>query len=258
MSDSTCQFCGAWKGELGLQPTISLYIDHLMQIFDQIRRVLTPLGSCWVVIGDTYSGSGGAGGDYNAGGLREGQPKYKQVKPRDIPAKSLCMVPERFAMAMIDHGDWILRNKIVWAKPNVMPENVKDRLTRSYEFLYYFAKSNKCYFETQYEPYKTHTKKKEFSNPNGRIKRDVWSIPTRGTNDKHFAAFPEELCKIPIEAACPTNGLILDPFAGRGTVGITALKLGRQFLGLELNPSYVEIAKKNLELEAQQSRILAF
>jgi site-specific DNA-methyltransferase (cytosine-N4-specific) len=238
MMDAICLECGAWRGELGLEPLPSMFVKHLVTIFDEVYRVLKPSGSCFVVIGDTYSGSGGAGGDYNDGGLREGQPRYRQDKPKDIPRKSLCLVPERFAIAMIEH-QWTLRNKIVWNKPNALPNSIKDRFSVSHEYVYFFTKSPIYYFETQHEPYKTIDVKKggeRFSGTNkqagsgnriysgeprepqsdavGRIMRDVWTINTRAYEGAHFATFPEELCSRPIKAGCPVNGTVIDPFCG--------------------------------------------
>jgi DNA modification methylase len=169
VSDAICTKCGAWKGELGLEPTRELFIEHLMLIFDQVYRVLKPGGTCFVNIGDTYAsrikGSGGSG--------KMGDEVYARLKKRAgfeprkfelgaLKAKSLCMIPERFAIAMIDHG-WILRNKIVWHKPNVMPSSVSDRFTVSYEPVYFFVKAPTNYhFQMQYEPYETSEKVKAY------------------------------------------------------------------------------------------------
>ena len=109
------------SGQLGLEPTFQEYIGKLVEIFDEVKRVLKPTGTCWVNLGDSYSGSGGAGGDYNPGGLREGQPKFKQGKA-DVPAKSLCCIPDRFKIGMVDSG-WICRNEIIWYKRNCMPSS---------------------------------------------------------------------------------------------------------------------------------------
>jgi site-specific DNA-methyltransferase (adenine-specific) len=137
-----CQHCNAWRGSLGLEPTIELYLDHLLSIFDEVGRVMKDGGSLWVNIGDSYSGSGGAGGDYNEGGRKEGQPKFKQNPPINIPAKSLCLIPQRFAISMVDRG-WILRNTIIWHKPNPMPSSSDDNFTVDFEYLFFFVKNNK-------------------------------------------------------------------------------------------------------------------
>ena len=131
-----------------------MYLNHMLQITAQLKRVLKPSGTLWWNMGDTYAGSGGAGGDYNEGGIREGQPKYKQgrkgdIEPREtnIPDKCLMQLPERLAIRMVDEQDWILRNAIIWHKPNHMPASVKDRLAGSYEFVHLFVKNKKYHFD---------------------------------------------------------------------------------------------------------------
>jgi len=140
-----CLKCGAWKGQLGLEPTPELYIEHMTEIFHEVKRVLKKEGTLWLNIGDTYSSSGGAGGDYNNGGLKEGQPKYKQGTS-SLQPKCLCMIPERLVWSLIQDG-WILRNKIVWYKPNGMPSSVKDRFSNKWEYIYLFSQSKKYYFD---------------------------------------------------------------------------------------------------------------
>jgi len=140
-----CSKCGAWLGNLGSEPDFKLYISHLCSIFNLLKPKLKETGTLWVNLGDTYNGSGGAGGDYNKNGLKEGQPRYKQTINRTIPKKSLLLIPERFAIEMVDSG-WILRNIIIWQKDNVLPNSAKDRFTVDFEYIFFFTKSN----ETQY------------------------------------------------------------------------------------------------------------
>lgn len=130
--------------QIGLESTPEEYLKTMLSLFDDIKLKLKDAGNCFVNLGDTYAGSGGAGGDYNNGGLKEGQPRYKQSES-NLKAKCLCMIPERFAWGMIEHG-WILRNKIIWHKPNHMPESVTDRLTKSHEVIYHFVKQQKYYY----------------------------------------------------------------------------------------------------------------
>jgi len=149
-----CQKCGAWKGQLGLEPTPDLYVKHLMEIFNELKKVLKPTGLFFLNIGDTYSGSGGAGGDWREGSRAE-QPKWSQGLT-DLPDKCMSMIPERVMMAMVDNG-WILRNKIIWNKPNPMPESVKDRFSTGYEFVYMFSLNKRYYFDLDAvrEPHET-------------------------------------------------------------------------------------------------------
>ena len=150
-----CSKCKAWKGQLGQEPTIELYVNHLIQIFNECKRVLKKEGTCWIVLGDTYGRNVGSQVK-NSGWSDGGDTQYKQqkIKESGLPEKSLCMIPERFAIKMIDNG-WILRNKIIWYKPNCMPSSATDRFTVDYEYIYFFVKSKKYYFKTQYEPMST-------------------------------------------------------------------------------------------------------
>lgn len=147
-----CLKCNAWCGELGLEPTISLYIDHLVQIFEEVRRVLKKTGTCWVVIDDSYSGSGGAHKAHHANpGLSKSWARqgvsHSGGNRAEAPAKSLCLVPYRFAASMEDAG-WVLRNDICWEKSNPMPESMRDRFTGSWEHIFFFTKSNTAQFWT--------------------------------------------------------------------------------------------------------------
>lgn len=141
----SCLKCDAWKGQLGLEPDVRLYIGHLMEVCRAVKRVLKPTGSFYLNVGDSFSGSGGAGGDYNLGGLKEGQPRYKQGSS-GLPEKCLVGLPWRVALRMIDTEGWILRNAIIWHKPNHMPSSVRDRLTNSYEFVFHFVKQGDYYY----------------------------------------------------------------------------------------------------------------
>ena len=146
-----CLKCNAWRGELGLEPTIELYISHLIQIFDEVKRVLKKTGTCWVNIDDSYA----ANRSYqvpDSKGCDVGN-NMAMVTPKGISPKSLCLIPERFAIAMVEQG-WILRNDIVWNKPNPMPESAKDRFTGSWEHLFFFTKNNQALYWTNSKTFK--------------------------------------------------------------------------------------------------------
>lgn len=268
------------KGQLGLEKTYQQYIGKLIEIFDEVKRVLKSTGTVWVNIADTYGGSNcGYGQKENSSGLQNvAKQKYyptsngKPVASKIFP-KSLIGIPYRFALAMIDKG-WILRNTIIWQKPNAMPESAKDRFTNDFEYLFFFSKSKKYYFEQQYEDFlsneydmeRMRKGRKEYSgkwsgkkqrirsrksafvagHAKGRNKRAVWEINTRPFKDAHFAVFPEQLIETPIKSGCPKGGIVLDPFMGSGTTAIVAQKHGRKFIGLELNLKYVKIAGKRI------------
>ena len=281
-----CSKCNAWKGSLGLEPTFDLYVKHLCDIFDEVKRVLRKDGTCWVVLGDTYSGSGCGTNDYRTEKSKSIQGKGKnrnlyktggiaQKITNVVQAKSLLQIPSRFAIMMTDHG-WILRNEIIWYKPNAMPSSVKDRFTVDFEKVFFFVKNKKYYFEQQFEKAASegprggalyndtgwfrgaHGKepwKGERSNDwhiKGRNKRCVWQIATKPFEEAHFAVFPPTLVEPMIQAGCPENGIVLDPFMGSGTTGLVAKKLGRNFIGIELNPNYVEIANRRIRELPQQ------
>lgn len=259
-----CPDCGAKKidFQLGLEPTFHEYVMRLCGIFDEAKRVLKRDGTCWVNLGDTYS-------------IKKGKVF--------LPSKCLCQIPSRFAIEMCNRG-WILRNEIIWYKPNCMPSSIKDRFTVDFEKMFFFVKNKKYRFETQYEPMsettindsrfgkevKTENTKdfmkanmgnkskdpaqtrrsfKNLINKPGRNKRTVWKITTKPFKEAHFAVFPEELIETPIKAGCPIGGTVLDIFCGSGTTGVVAEKFSRKFIGIELNPNYIKIANKRIDQE---------
>jgi len=144
-----CIKCGAWKGSLGLEPTFELYIKHLCDIFDEVKRVMRKDGTCWVNLGDTYNAgrSGGWAGGKNGISRPEIAPNQSGVNVKDIPSKSLCLIPQRFAIEMVNRG-WRLRNTIIWHKPNCMPSSASDRFTVDFEYLFFFVKSSDIQFWT--------------------------------------------------------------------------------------------------------------
>ncbi len=271
---SFCSICGAWRGSLGLEPSFELYIEHLIQIFNEIKRVLRKDGTCWVNLGDSYSGSGKAGKnpDYQAKHTEFGKPSTHKSRfgmPTtncSMPAKSLCQIPSRFAIAMTDAG-WILRNELIWYKRNCMPSSAKDRFTVDFEKIFFFTKSKKYWFEQQREGdnhYKTIAKvgQKRFggnTSPGadtiredrvietfGRNKRCVWDITTKPFKGAHFAVFPRTLVEPMLSAGCPVGGWVVDPFAGVSTVGVVAEEQGKTFTGIEPNPDYCVMGEKRL------------
>lgn len=281
---SFCIKCNAWKGQLGLEPTFKLYIQHLLDIFKEIKRVLKKTGTCWVNIGDRYC-SHTFGSSTKAGGLQKKLCQEADAFPRwinktnAIQDKCQISIPERFKIAMTDELGFVCRNTIIWKKPNCMPASVSDRFTVDFEFLYFFTVSPKYYFEQQFEPhinftkpvlkyknsvknansdnptYKGFLKHDTYPRPEGRNKRCVWAITTKGFPDAHFATFPEALIEIPIKAGCPEGGIVLDPFAGSGTTALVALKHNRQHIGFEISQAYVDMANKRLKPYREQGKI---
>ena len=383
-----CSKCGAWKGQLGNEPTYQQYIEHIMMVTRELKRVLKKTGTMFWNMGDSYSGSHQGSGatkksesgiqditkDYFASGTERETP----LAHYDIEAKSLMMIPERLAMAMVDSG-WILRNSIIWYKRNGMPRSVKDRLSNKWEYVFFFTKSKKYYFdldgirkplaessvkrisqkkipnqfklgkyvdfaetepvnnipkipnnmhnsfnirvrdakkgildkkwgdkytasdeeianydEKNYkskrtkhdeavqrsgsydDPMHTHPNHPNGANP-GDVNADesqydlftdpniqdafmeylererpellipsVLDIPTRSHTFAHFAVFPETLGEPLVKAGCPPGGVVLDPFAGSGTIGVVAKKQGKNAILIEISPEYCNIIKKRL------------
>ena len=280
-----CGKCGAKRidKQLGLEPTFKEYINQLCDIFDEVKRVLRKDGTCWVNLGDTYNAgrNGGWAGGKKGVSRPEIAPQQSGVNVKGLSAKSLIQIPSRFAIEMTDRG-WILRNEIIWHKPNCMPSSAKDRFTVDFEKLFFFTKSKKYWFETQYTKRKTQENRKDaivrdreqgynskasqlratgmvrhgakgttLGNPEkwnkqGRIKRCVWTINTKPYKEAHFAVYPTELCETPLKAGCPVGGVVLDPFCGSGTTGVVAKQQGKEFIGIELNPEYIKIAEKRI------------
>jgi DNA modification methylase len=265
------------NGQIGVEKTIDEYVSKLVNVFSEAKRVLKKEGTCWIVLGDSYGGTGDKG-DYKDPKYENGRNGQRYPLSKNIYQKSLCMIPERFAIKMIDKG-WIIRNKIIWHKKNCMPSSAKDRFTVDYEYIYFFTKSQKYYFKTQYEPLKfephapgnkshipyangepqqgfIRNRNKVFSSPEGRIKRCVWSIPTKPFPEAHFAVFPEQLVKQCLDAGCPPEGTVLDPFMGSGTTALVSLKNNRKFTGIELNEDYIKIANKRIKPYLYQAKLI--
>ena len=410
ISHNLCSKCGAWRGQLGLEPSYDMYIDHLLMVMKELKRVLKKTGTLFWNMGDSYASSGGPSRHF-------GYPDPKWAKARNgrfeeptafdqgIKPKSLMGIPERFMIAMLD-DEWVLRNKLAWIKVNAMPSSKKDGFTPKWEYVYFFTKSQSYYFDldsirkpladssikrisqknipnqfksgksaefAETEPvnnipkiinnmhqkysgvYSNLTpeesekygsprarnmrkrsydskyqesdygqtlqgftrnntierarkqsyidavklfpddvkKQKEYiknihdhlGDPNGANPGDVFiddtiydlysdpniqdafieylererpellmpsvlDIPTRPHSFAHFAVMPETLVEPLIKAGCPSNGTVLDPFAGSGTVGVVAKKQGKSAILIEISPEYVEIIKNRLEIEA--------
>lgn len=270
--------------QLGIEPMFDEYVVKLCDIFDEVKRVLKKKGTCWVNLGDTYSTHGGSANTTHTHNFMSAKQSVEEgiykPKPKSLPfEKSLIQIPSRFAIEMSNRG-WILRNEIIWHKPNCMPDSAKDRFTVDFEKLFFFVKNKKYYFEQQFERHITKGETRRTINgkesnaryseaskygvltkvhmgytPQGRNKRTVWKITTKPYPEAHFAVYPEGLLKIPIKSGCPMGGVILDPFMGSGTTALVAKKLGREFIGIELNPEYCKLAEKRIAAWINQSRL---
>lgn len=349
------------EGQIGLEASPAEFIAALVAVFEEVRRVLRPDGTCWINMGDSYATGAGKVGNHPGGGPQgaawrgargghEGKHAYSVgargtgalAQPNRMPQagfkpKDMVMMPHRLAIALQDAGWWV-RQDIVWNKPNPMPESVRDRCTKAHEYIFLLTKSERYYYDadaiaescvwegidgttngvsfghgtdaehrgrgrihlpgnkthkgvTAYEggaaahrtkaglvAYAERQRGKAGANAfrgqgsnrnseNGhanregrdlkevgteptRNKRSVWTIATKPFSEAHFATFPPELPETCIKAGCPIGGVVLDPFFGAGTTGLVADRLQRDCIGIELNPTYAEMARKRIQGDA--------
>ena len=317
---SYCPACGAKRidKQIGLEATFAEWLEKMVEVFREVRRVMKDEASLWVNCGDGYNGTGNTGGGddgkrrgiegYGAEGAY-GKGTWTPPRATGLKPKDLIGMPWRLAFALQADG-WYLRSDIIWSKPNPMPESVTDRPTKSHEYLFLLTKQPRYYYDA--EAIREKAEYGRGSDPSGnmfsrighsdnhregskghtfnggRNKRDVWWLATQPFPESHFATMPEALVEPCIRAgtsqkgycpecgkpwirvvereiehtqkthtvgwkpSCecggdPVPGIILDPFMGSGTVGLVAKKLGRDFLGIELNPEYIEIAERRLD-----------
>lgn len=248
--------------QIGMEDTVDEYIDKLVRVFNLVHYILKPTGTLWLNIADTYA--------------------EKFDTENDIKRKDMCLIPYRLILALQQSG-WYVRQDIIWNKTNCIPESVKDRCTRSHEYLFLLSKSPDYYFDANAirEPLIGNNNdpvagskgtlspntRRRGGRKNGKLvtynnsdcmrnKRDVWNIPTQGSKDVHFATFPEALVEPCLLAGCPEGGIVLDPFFGSGTVGVVAVQNDRNYIGIELNPEYAEYAQKRIDTAQQKEGIL--
>lgn len=233
-----CPKCGATRidSQIGLEQTPQEYVAEMVSVFREVWRVLADDGVLWLNLGDSYTGSGkGPAGNLGAThNERHMEHAHSAIVPDGLKRKELVGIPWRVAFALQDDG-WYLRQDIIWAKPNPMPESVRDRCTKSHEYIFMLTKQPRYYFDNEVI--------KEITADKGRRnKRDVWTIPTRPFKGAHFAVMPEAVVEPCVLASSRPGDTVLDPFTGSGTVAVVALRHGRNYIGTELNPEYANIA----------------
>lgn len=249
LPDSTFQMCVTsppyWglrdyrvAGQIGAESTIDAYLDDLVSIFREVRRVLKEDGTLWLNIGDSYTSGGRAWRDTDKKNQARGM-SYRPPTPEGLKPKDLIGIPWRLALALQQDG-WYLRADIVWHKPNCQPESVKDRPTRSHEYVFLMSKSESYYYD--HEAAKEPTKDKDGK----RNWRSVWPINTEPYKGAHFAVFPPELVKMCVLAGSKPGSVVLDPFLGSGTTGQVCVENARSFLGIEIKEEYAELARERL------------
>ena len=279
-------------GQIGLEDTPDAYIARLVDVFREVKRVLRDDGTLWVNIGDSYCGTGDKG-DYKdpkyADG-RNGQSVSKTKNVNGCKHKDLIGIPWMLAFALRADG-WYLRQDIIWQKPNPMPESVRDRCTKSHEYIFLLSKSPSYFFdydamkeesvctisqgksqEHRYGGNKYTATPDKFNRTKSgnayaytgyRNKRDVWSVATVPYAGAHFATFPEQLITPCVLAGSPVDGVVLDCFNGAGTTGVVCARNGRNYIGIELNPEYVALANERIsaveeEIAAAKQQISFF
>ena len=219
--------------QIGLEPTLPMFVNRLVGVFAEAKRVLSDDGVFWFNIGDGYT-SGNRGWRAPDKKNRARAMSIRPDTPAGLKPKDLQGIPWRMAFALQDDG-WYLRADIVWSKPNAMPESVKDRPTRSHEYLFMFTKSERYYYD-----------RLSILESNGRNRRSVWNINTQGFPGAHFATFPVKLIEPCVASSTRPGDFVLDPFFGSGTVGVACQSQNRKYIGIELNPDYVELAADRL------------
>jgi DNA modification methylase len=224
--------------QIGAEPNLMKYVNDLVKVFREVRRILKNDGTLWLNIGNTYSSGGRKWRD--ADDKNKGRAmSYRPPTPKGLKKKDLIGVAWLLALACQRDG-WYLRNDIIWYKPNCQPESVKDRLTVAHEYIFLFSKSERYYFNQE-------DIKQQTTNGNGvKNRRTVWSINTEPCPEAHFAVFPRELIRPCIMAGSRQDDIVFDPFYGAGTTGIVARELNRKCIGIELKPEFIEIAKKRI------------
>ena len=264
---------GGEESQIGQEQTPEEFIDELVKVFREVRNVLTDDGTCWVNVGDSYY-------NYRPG---RGQGLVKQTvsnTKQDLPdvcprrgnrlkglkEKDLIGIPWMFAFAMRADG-WYLRQDIIWHKPNPMPESVKDRCTKSHEYIFLFSKNKKYFYDNEAikEPAKDwgtrdRTKGKYHNEGTGlqphsglsksyptKNKRSVWSITNKPYRGAHFAVYPPDLIEPCIKAGSEKGDIVLDPFMGSGTTAAVAKSLGRDYIGCELHDDYGNLIRKRVK-----------
>lgn len=266
--------------EIGLEETPERFVQELVAVFREVRRVLGDDGTLWLNLGDSYAANRGHQVEQTKGGPKHGPAhaaggRGQRADDYGLKPKDLIGIPWRVAFALQADG-WYLRQDIIWSKGNPMPESVTDRCTKSHEYIFLLSKSARYYYDHEAikEPAKPDRAIRDrdgtrLNNTPGRRrmgglvhneyttrnKRSVWHVNTRPFKGAHFAVYPPELITPCILAGCPRGGTVLDPFTGSGTTGAVAVEHGRKFIGIDLNPQYHTIACDRLEQAQKQLQL---
>jgi DNA modification methylase len=262
-------------GQLGLEATPDEYVAALVGVFREVRRVLRDDGTVWLNLGDSYAANRSYQVTQSMNGKRD---TYREARIATVPpgckAKDLIGIPWMTAFALRADG-WYLRSEIIWSKPNPMPESVTDRPTKAHEQLFLLSKSSRYFYDAdairemdsgrpsgngfvrdhrltyQNADGTGRGNVEQWEPGGGRNRRSVWTVATQPYEGAHFATFPPKLIEPCILAGCSAGGTVLDPFAGAGTTGLVAQRLGRSFVGIELNAEYAQLARNRIADDAR-------
>ncbi len=242
--------------EIGAEPTPALYVASIVAVMREVWRVLRDDGTVWLNLGDTYGGGNG-GNSTNSDKQKSNRGTQIEARRGDMP-KQLMGIPWRVAFALQDDG-WYLRSDIIWHKPNPMPESVTDRPTKAHEYVFLLTKSARYYYDAEAikeagaerETFgnsgnkggtnsdRNDNGRRDMTIPQGRNRRSVWTVATSPYSGAHYATFPPALVEPMILAGSAVGSIVLDPFAGSGTVGEVCRKHGRNFIGFDLSAKYL-------------------
>ena len=264
---------GGEESQIGQEQTPEKYIQNLVEVFRSVRDVLTDDGTLWVNIGDSYynyrPGKGQALPKQTVSKTKQDLPDKcakRGNKLEGLKEKDLIGIPWMLAFALRADG-WYLRQDIIWHKPNPMPESVKDRCTKSHEYIFLLSKNRKYYYNNDAikEPVKQdwgtrdRSKGKYHNSGTGLVphsglsksydrknKRDVWSVTNKPYKGAHFAVYPPDLIEPCIKAGSEEGDIVLDPFMGSGTTAIVSKSLNRHYIGCELHEDYGKLIQKRL------------
>jgi len=276
----------------GLEPDYNDYLDKMIDLMRELKRVLKPTGTILINLGDTYNTISGNAKMTQPKPLRigtkirEGQiTGCKDKLKQPMASKSLMLIPHRFAMRCVDELGLILRNTIIWAKPNGMPESTTDRFSKKHEYIFFFTKNEKYYFDLQSikdnclplnrwggnklvakgdskwseqtgQPiYRDRNLQAEDGLKNPGDVADFWEITTKPSSKSHYATYNSELIIKPLLAGSPLGGFVLDPFGGTGTTAFTAMRYERKFIYIDANKEYFDAFTKEMKFEDSQMRL---
>ena len=260
----SCHLCGALRidQQIGLEKTPDEFVNEMVTVFREIRRVLRNDGVLWLNLGDSYAGNNSRASNNGRAGFGSPRETVTNRIAEGLKPKDLVGIPWQVALALRADG-WYLRQDIIWHKPNPLPESVKDRCTKAHEYIFLLSKSPHYFFDADAikEPAvyagdnrgargdsRRGTKMNSMSGTTGEFKnrRSVWTVPTRPYKGSHFAVFPPDLIEPCILAGCPEGGKVIDPFGGSGTTVAVSILNNRHGVAVELNPDYIPLIEKRI------------